>query len=176
MYWLHSTKLKSLLFFIVLLLVVIPIASAQISDRTGLKQDFVVETGGYEFIVDVISNFNIEDIEFSSEDKRLTFYIINGLENNLAEIQIPINLINGNFTFILNDQEIFPIVKKNEKISFITLEFQGNGKHKLDIIGTTYLPEFSETVHLILALSILALIIPITTKKFNFMNYSFSKD
>ena len=168
--------MKLIFSLIVLLLIVIPIASAQISDRTGLKQDFVVETGGYEFTVDIISNFNVENIEFSSEDKRLTFYIINGLENNLAEMQIPINLINGNFTFILNDQEILPIVKKNEKISFITLEFQGKGKHKLDIIGTTYLPEFSEITHLILALSLFALIFPLKIKKLNFNNYSFSKD
>jgi len=168
--------LKSIFFLIVLLLVVIPTASAQISDRTGLKQNYIIETGGYEFTVDITSNFNIENIEFSSEDKRLTFYIINGLKNNLAEIQIPINLINGNFTFILNDQEIFPVVKKNEKISFITLEFQGNGKHKLDIIGTTYLPEFSEIVHLILALSLLAIIFPLKIKKLNFGNYSFNKD
>jgi len=168
--------LKSLFFLIVLLLVVIPAASAQISDKTGLKQNFVIETGGYEFTVDITSNFNVGDIEFNSEDKRLTFYINNGLKNNLAEIQIPINLINGNFTFILNDQEILPVVKKNEKISFITLEFQGIGKHKLDIIGTTYLPEFSEIAHLILALSMLALIFPLKVKKLNFRNYSFNKD
>ena len=171
-----SKKLKSLFFLIVLLLVVIPAASAQISDKTGLKQNFVIETGGYEFTVDITSNFNVVDIEFNSEDKRLTFYINSGLENNLAEIQIPINLINGNFTFILNDQEIFPVVKKNEKISFITIEFQGNGKHKLDIIGTTYLPEFSEIVHLILALSLLSIIFPLKLKKLNFDNYSFNKD
>ena len=173
---LTSKKLKSIFFLIVLLLVVIPTASAQVSDRTGLKQDYAIETGGYEFTVDVISNFNIENIEFSSEDKRLTFYIINGLENNLGEIQIPINLINGNFTFILNDQEIFPVVKQNEKISFITLEFQGDGKHKLDIIGTTYLPEFSEIIHLILALSLLAVIFSLRIKKLKFGNYSFNKD
>ena len=168
--------MKSILFLIVFLFLVIPTVSAQISDRTGLKQDFVVETGGYEFTIDMVSNFNIEKLEFSSEDKRLTFYIINGLENNLAEIQIPINLINGNFTFILNDQEIFPIVQQSEKISFITLEFEGEGKHKLDIIGTTYLPEFSEISHLILALSLLLLIIPLKLKKLNFRNYSFNKD
>ena len=168
--------MKSIFFLIVLSLIVIPTASAQISDRTGLKQNFVIETGGYEFPIDITSNFNIEDIEFSTEDKRLTFYIINGLENNLAEIQIPINLINGNFTFILNDQEILPVVKKNEKISFITLEFQGIGKHKLDIIGTTYLPEFSEIALLILAVSVLALIFPLKVKKLNFGNYSFNRD
>ncbi len=171
-----SKKLKSIFFLIILLLVVIPTVSAQISDRTGFKENFVIETGGYEFIVDMISNFNVEDMEFSSEDKRLTFYINSGLKNNLAEIQIPLNLINGNFTFILNDQEILPIVKKNEKISFITLEFQGDGKHKLDIIGTTYLPEFSNIASMILALSLFALIFALKSKKLNFSNYSLSKD
>ena len=168
--------MKSIFFLIVLLLVSIPAASSQISDRTGFKENFIIETGGYDFTIDLISNFNVEDIEFSSEDKQLTFYINSGLENNLAEIQIPINLINGNFTFILNDQEIFPTVKKNERISFITLEFQGNGKHKLDIIGTTYLPEFSEITPMILALSLFTLIFTLKIKKLNFSNYSFNKD
>ena len=160
--------MKPIFFLIVFLLVIIPTASAQLSDRTGLKQNFIIETGGYEFPVDIISNFNVQDIEFNSDDKRLTFYINSGLENNLAEIQIPINLINGNFTFILNDQEIFPIVKKNEKISFITLEFQGNGEQVLDIVGTTYLPEFSEITNLILALSLFSLIFVLRIKKLNF--------
>ncbi len=111
---------------LVLLLVVVPPAFGQISERTGFKQDFTIETGGYDFTVEMTSNFNVKDIEFSSDDKRLTFFINSGIENNLAEIQIPINLINGNFTFILNDLEIFPIVKMNEKISFITLEFKGS--------------------------------------------------
>lgn len=159
-----------------MLFVVIPIASAQISDRTGLKQNFIIETGGYEFPVDVISNFNIENFDFNSQDKQLTFYINSGLENNLAELQIPINLINGNFTFYLNDQEILPTVKQNERISFIILEFQGTGKHKLDIIGTTYLPEFSEIAHMILALSFLSVIFLIKGKKLNFYNYSFNRD
>lgn len=172
---LHSINLKLLFFSLILFLLVIPDASAQISDRTGLKQNFVIETGGYEFTVDIVSNFNVENIEFSSEDKRLSFYINSGLENNLSEIQIPINLINGNFTFILNDQEILPIVKKNEKISFITLEFDGTGKHKLDIIGTTYLPEFSQ-ISLILSLSFIALIFTLKIKKLNFKNHSFNKD
>lgn len=163
--------MKLLFFLIVILFLVIPTVSSQVSDRTGLKQNFVIETGGYDFPVDLISNFNVEDIEFSSEDKRLTFYINSVLENNLAEIQIPINLINGNFTFILNDQEIIPIVRQNQKISFITLEFFGDGKHKLDIIGTTYLPEFSEIAHLILAIPLIAIIISLKIKKLKFINF-----
>ena len=161
---------------LVLILVIAPPAFGQISDRTGLKQDFTIETGGYDFTVEITSNFNVEDIEFSSDDKRLTLFINSGIENNLAEIQIPINLINGNFTFILNDQEIFPIVKMNEKISFITLEFEGTGANKLDIIGTTYLPEFSEIASLILFVSLFVLIFARKIKLLGFKNYSFNKD
>jgi len=161
---------------LVLILVIAPPAFGQISDRTGLKQDFTIETGGYDFTVEITSNFNVEDIEFSSDDKRLTLFINSGIENNLAEIQIPINLINGNFTFIVNDQEIFPIVKINEKISFITLEFKGTGTHKLDIIGTTYLPEFSEIASLILFASLFVLIFAQKIKLPGFKNYSFNKD
>ena len=161
---------------LVLLLVIVPPAFGQISDRTGFKQDFTIETGGYDFTVEITSNFDVEDIEFSSDDKRLTLFINSGIENNLAEIQIPINLINGNFTFILNDLEIFPIVKTNEKISFITLEFEGTGTHKLDIIGTTYLPEFSEIASLILFVSLFVLIFARKIKLPGFKNYSFNKD
>jgi hypothetical protein len=161
---------------LVLLLVIVPPAFGQISDRTGLKQDFTIETGGYDFTVEITSNFNVQDIEFSSDDKRLTLFIDSGIENNLAEIQIPINLINGNFTFIVNDQEIFPIVKINEKISFITLEFKGTGAHKLDIIGTTYLPEFSDIASLILFASLFVLIFAQKIKLPGFKNYSFIKD
>jgi len=161
---------------LVLILVIAPPAFGQISDRTGLKQDFTIETGGYDFTVEITSNFNVEDIEFSSDDKRLTLFINSGIENNLAEIQIPINLINGNFTFILNDQEIFPIIKINEKISFITLEFEGTGANKLDIIGTTYLPEFSEIASLVLFASLFVLIFAQKIKLPGFKNYSFIKD
>ncbi len=161
---------------LVLLLVIIPPAFGLISERTGLKQDFTIETGGYDFTVEITSNFNVEDIEFSSDDKRLTLFINSGIENNLAEIQIPLNLINGNFTFILNDQEILPNVRTNEKISFITLEFEGTGKNKLDIIGTTYLPEFSEIASLILFASLFVLIFARKIKLPGFRNYSFNKD
>jgi len=61
------------------------------------------------------------------------------LENNLGEILIPQTFLGGNFTFYLNDQQYFPKINSNEKISFITLNFTGSGENKLEIIGTTYL-------------------------------------
>ncbi len=159
---------------LILLLVIFPSSFAQISDYTGLKQDYTIETGGYDFTVDIVSSFNVDNVDFSSDDKRLTFYFNSGVKNNLAEILVPINLINGNFTFFLNDQEIFPIVRTNEEISFITLEFEGEGSHKLDIIGTTYLPEFAQLAPMILVISLIGIIFALKINKFG--NYSLIRD
>lgn len=151
-------KLKIILFSILFISILFYPAFGQISDRTGLKQTFTIETDGYEFEFVTTSNFNVNDYEFSSNEKRLTLFIESSIENNLSEIIIPRNLINGNFTFMLNDEEIFPNVRMTEQISFITLEFQGVGNHTLDIIGTTYLPEFSDVVPLVLATSLIGII------------------
>jgi len=124
----------------------------------GLAHHLPVETGGYIFEVESVANFDITDYEFSSEEKRLTIFISSTVSNNIGEFQIPKNLINGNFTFYLNDEEIFPDVKTNEQISFITVEFPGSGFHQLEIIGTTYLPEFSEIAPLVLAMSLFGIL------------------
>ena len=147
---------------------------AQVFDTPGLRQEFFVETGGYEFMVETTSNYDIDEIELSEEEKKLTFYINSGLQNNLGEIVIPVNLINGNFTFFLNDQEFFPTVKYGEEISFITVEFEGDGRHKLEIIGTTYLPEFSGIASLVLATSLLGILF-VTRKRFSNFGQLFFK-
>ncbi len=149
-------------------------ALGQETNPTGLKQNFNIETGGYDFTVDIISSFNVDEVEFSSDEKRLSFYFNSGIKNNLAEILIPTNLINGNFTFFLNDQEIFPVVKTNNEISFITLEFEGDGNHKLDVIGTTYLPEFEQIAPMILTISLIGIIVALRLKKLG--SYSLIKD
>lgn len=127
-----------------------------ISDKTGLKNDFTIQTSGYDFEVKAVSNFEINDIQFSRDDKKLTFDISSTIENNFAEIEIPINLIDGNLTVYVNGSEIFPEIKKNDKISFIVLEFDGKGPYTLEIIGTTYLPEFSNIVLLVMGMAITA--------------------
>ena len=133
-------------------------AFGQFFDTPGFVNRIPIETGGYFFEVRTVSSFDIPDYQFSSEEKRLSLIITTSVSNNLLEIEIPKNLINGNFTFYLNGQEIFADVKTNEKISFITLEFPGKGLHKLDIIGTTYLPEFSEIAQLVLATSLIGIV------------------
>lgn len=131
----------------------LPPAFGAISEKTGLKNDFTIETSGYDFEVETVANFEINDVKLSRDDKKLTFDITSSLENNFAEIQIPINLIDGDLTVFVNGEEIFPQIRKNEKISFIVLEFNGTGHNTMEIIGTTYLPEFSSITLLVIGVA-----------------------
>lgn len=131
---------------LVLFSVVIPVYAGTLSDATGLVNRLDVDAGGHSFEIKTVSNFYIPDYHFDEDKKSLTLYITSGLENNLSEILLPQNLLGGNFTFYLNDQEYFPHVKSSEKISFITLNFTGSGDNKLEIIGSTYLDGLTEEV------------------------------
>ena len=144
----------------------LPPAFGAISEKTGLKKDFTIETSGYDFEVETVANFEINDVKLSREDKKLTLDITSGLENNFAEIQVPINLIDGNLTVFVNGEEIFPQIRKNDKISFIVLEFNGTGNNTMEIIGTTYLPEFSGVTLLVIGAAFSTVFISKKFKKF----------
>ena len=129
---------------VLLFFIITPVYGQLLSDATGLVKRLDVQTGGNIFEVKTVSNFDITNFDFDDNEKRLTLHTVSGLENNLSEIIIPLNLLGGNLTFYLNEEEIFPKVNSNEKISFITLNFTGLGNNKLEIIGTTYLDGLDE--------------------------------
>ncbi len=134
----------SLVIPLLLLLIINPAFGQLLSDQTGLVNRFDVEAGGHIFEVKIVSNFDVIEHEFDDTKKRLSFFILSNLENNLGEIIIPANLLSGNFTFYLDGEEYFPKVNSNAKISFITLNFTGSGDSKLDIFGTVYLDGLTE--------------------------------
>ncbi|HET6517197.1 MAG TPA: hypothetical protein VFG25_03140 [Nitrosopumilaceae archaeon] len=117
-----------------------PISFGQVFDTPGLVNRLTIKTDGHIFEVHTVSNFDIPDYQFSSDEKRLSVIVSSNVSNNLSELQIPKNLLDGNFTVYLNNQEILADIQSNEKITFIAVEFPGKGLHKLDIIGTKYLP------------------------------------
>ena len=124
-----------------MLLVFTPAFAGTLSDATGLVNRFDIETDGYVFEIITTSNFDVQEIEFDKEQKQLSLHLVSSLENNLGEIIIPRNLLSGNFTFYLNDQELYPKIKSSERIAFITLNFTGSGKNTLDVIATNYLED-----------------------------------
>ena len=114
-------------------------AFGALSDATGLVNRFDIETGGQVFEIKTTANFDVNEVEFDKDQKKITLYISSSLENNLGELIIPRNLLSGNFTFYLNDQQFEPKLNSNQKISFITVNFTGSGNNKLDVIATNYL-------------------------------------
>ena len=141
--------MKISLFISILLVLIITPAFGALSDATGLVNRLDVEAGGYTLEVKVVSNFEVTDHEFDKDEKRLTIFIDSGLENNLGEIIIPKLLLDGNFTFYLNDMPLNQKIKSNDLISFITLNFTGTGNNKIDIFATktiSSIEEKSETV------------------------------
>ena len=127
-----------------LLFLVFTPAFGAISDATGLVNRFDIETGGYVFEITTTSNFDVSEIDFDKDQKKLTLHIVSSLENNLGELIIPRDLLSGNFTFFLNGQEYFPVVKSNDRIAFITMNFTGSGNNKVDVFATNYLENLDE--------------------------------
>ena len=121
-----------------------PVYGQFLSDATGLVNQLDVQIDEHTFEVEIVSNFDIPNFEFDVDEKKLTLYISSGLENNLGELIIPHDLLGGNLTFYLNDQEYFPKLNSNEKISFVTLNFTGSGDNTLEIFGTTNLLGLTE--------------------------------
>ena len=137
--------MKSLIVFSVILIFVINPAYGQpLSDATGLINRLDIQTSDHDFEVVLTSNFDLVDYNFDKNNKQLTLYLDSGLENNLGEIVIPSTLLNGDFTFYLDDQEFFPKILSSERVHFITLKFTGFGSHVLSISGSEYLVGLDE--------------------------------
>ena len=139
--------MKSIILILVVLFFVITPASGQLlSDATGFINRLDVQTSGHIFELKLTSNFDLTDYSFDKDQKQIFLYFDSELENNLGEIIIPQNLLSGNFTFYLNDQEFFPKIQSNEKIHFITLNFTGSGSNVIAISGSEYLSGLTEIV------------------------------
>ena len=139
--------MKSIIVFTVLLFFVLtPVHGQLLSDTTGLINRIDIQTSGYDFEVVLTANFDLLDYDFDINNKQLILYLDSGLENNLGEIIIPATLLSGDFRFYLNDQEFFPKVQSDEKISFITLNFSGLGNNVVKIIGTEYLSGLDDVI------------------------------
>ena len=120
---------------VAIFVLVSPAYGQLLSDATGLVNRLDVESGGHNYEVEVVSNFDISDYRFNENEKKLTIFLESGLKNNLGEMIIPQKLLSGNFTFYLDEKEFNPNFRSNEKISFVTLNFTGTGNHILEIIA-----------------------------------------
>lgn len=132
--------MKFILFLILSSIVIVPAFAIPLSDKTGLKTKFDVDVGEKTYVIETVANFNIDDVAFYNDT--LVFQISSGLQSNLLEMQIPQNITKGEIHLFLNEQEVVPKILANQQISFVTLEFAGNGTHTLEMKSDfTLVPE-----------------------------------
>ena len=130
----------------------IPVSSYGAFDNPGLSNQLLVETGGYDFTVTTLSTFDIDTLEFERDSKQLSLFFNTAATDNVMEITIPGNLIGGNLSFYLNDELITPkILHHGADDAFAMVKFSGKGEYRLDVVGTTYLPEFGASLYVFAA-------------------------
>ena len=135
--------IKKLLIFLVILSIVVPFADAvPLSDKTGLKFTFPVKTDDYSFVVEVTGNLDVTNLDFDKEKKSITLFVLSSIENNSLEISFPNTLIGGDYSIFLDGEKFMPKLQAGSDTTFVTMDFEGVGKHKIEIIGSTYLDVF----------------------------------
>ena len=136
--------IKKLLIFLVILSIAIPFADAvPLSDKTGLKFTFPVKTDDYFFVVEVTGNLDVTNLDFDKEKKSIALFVLSSLENNSLEVSFPNTLIGGDYSIFVDDKKFIPKLQEGTDTTFVTMDFTGIGKHKIEIVGTTYLDVFN---------------------------------
>ena len=135
--------IKKLLIFLVIMTISIPFVDAiPLSDKTGLKYTFPIQTDDHSFVIEVTGNMDVTTLDFDKDTKSITLFVQSSLETNSLEISFPNDLLGGDYTIFLDNTEFSSELQKGNSATFVTMDFLGIGKHKIEIFGTTYLDFF----------------------------------
>jgi hypothetical protein len=130
-------------------------------DHPGIKWDWKIKAENYTFDVATVSNYDMKNVTFNKINKELIFTGNSTHDGNIAEIDIPTNLIGGNLTVVQNGKPVSAIVIPGTDSSTIMLKFNQTGTMDTNVFGTTYLPEFSSVTLFVMVLSVtMVLFIP----------------
>ena len=135
-------------------------------NHPGIKWEWKIKTANYTFTVTTVSNYDMENVTLSSVNKELVFTGNSNHTDNIAEIEIPYNLIGGSLTVTQGGKQISPIVLNSTDSSTIILKFNQTGTTTTNVLGTTYLPEFGGISAFVMAVSIGMVIFTLKTRKF----------
>jgi len=133
-------------------------------NHPGIRWAWKVNADQYTFLVNTTSNYDMQNVAFNKDTKTLTFQGTSTHTGNIAEIEIPSTLIGGNYTVYQNGTEISPIILKNGNLTTVILNFNGTGNSTTNVIGTTYLPEFSGIAPIVMTMSFVILVITLRNR------------
>ena len=144
-----------------------PVLGQQVTgiDHPGIKWDWKVKAENYTFDVITVSNYEMKNVTFNKINKELIFAGNSTHDGNIAEIEIPNNLIGGNLTTMIDGKAASPIIIAGANSSTIILKFNQTGPSSTSVIGTTYLPEFSSAASIVMVLSIMIVLFTMKLRK-----------
>jgi len=135
-------------------------------NHPGIRWDWKIKSENYTFDVATVSNYDMQNVVFNKINKELIFTGNSTHDGNIAEIEIPQNLIGGNLTVSQAGKPISAIVIPGTNSSTVMLKFNQTGLTATSIVGTTYLPEFSSIAPLVMVLSIVLVLFTTKIRKF----------
>ena len=135
-----STRPEFILFFVLVLLVPInlDVFGDGLSVRdVGFVNKYLVSKDGENFEITFTVNFTISSAEINPDDETLQFTVESGhVKENIGELIIPLTLFDGEFVVLLDGEEIPVEISKTSRSSIITIVFDGEGKHTIDVTTT----------------------------------------
>jgi len=134
-------------------------------DHPGIKWEWKINAANNTYIVTTVSNYDMTNVTLNSNNKELIFTGNSTHTGNIAEIEIPNNLISGSLTVTQDGKQISPIVINGTGSSTIMLKFNQTGITTTNVLGTTYLPEFEGISTLVMMISIGMVIFTLKTRK-----------
>lgn len=156
---------------LLLSLLSVPAFAQQISapkdlDHPGIKWDWKIKTDNYTFDVATVSNYDMQNVAFNKTNNELIFTGNSTHSGNIAEIEIPSNLIGGKLTVSQDGKPLSAIIIPGTTSSTLMLKFNQTGLTTTSVVGTTYLPEFSSIAPLVMVLSVVIVLFTTRLKKF----------
>ena len=108
----------------------------------------------------------MKNVTLDKNNKELILTGTSPHAGNIAEIEIPHDLIGGNLTIFQNSKQTFPLIINSGNTSLVVLKFNETGNITTNIIGTTYLPEFAGITPLIMIVSSVIVFLTLRMSKF----------
>jgi len=134
-------------------------------NHPGIKWDWQIKAENYTFDVVTVSNYDMENVTFNKVSKELIFTGNSTHDGNIAEIEIPRNLIGGNLTISQDGKPLSMVIIPGTDSSTVMLKFNQTGLTKTSVVGTTYLPEFSSIAPLVMVISVVIVLFTTQLRK-----------
>jgi len=123
--------------FVLSVVMILPVYGIDLSglENVGLKYNYIINSGGYNFEIEMVANFQQPSLTFNEADKSLIFNFETSRDvGNESEFYIPKELLVGPLTVLLDGQKVSPIINETDNIFYIGMTIEGKGEHVIEII------------------------------------------